>query len=34
LRREADANFAAFLAQSPFGPEDVAPVGMSLSDAG
>ena len=31
LVRQADANFGKLLAQSPFGPEDVAPVGMSLS---
>ena len=31
LVRQADANFAALLAQSPFGPEDVDGVGMSLA---
>ena len=33
LCREADANFARLLAQSPFEPNDIAPVGMSLSGA-
>ena len=32
LVRQADANFAHPLALSPFGPEDVDPVGMSLSE--
>nr|WP_294566917.1 type II toxin-antitoxin system Phd/YefM family antitoxin [uncultured Rhodopila sp.] len=33
LIRQADANFARVLAMSPFDPEDVDPVGMSLSGA-
>jgi prevent-host-death family protein len=33
LVRQADANFAFLLAQSPLDPEDVEPVGMSLSGA-
>ncbi len=33
LVRQADANFGLLLAQSPFGSEDVEPVGMSLSGA-
>ncbi len=31
LVRQADANFGELLAQSPFDPDDVEPVGMSLS---
>ena len=31
LVRQADANFADLLRQSPFAPEDVEPVGMSLT---
>ena len=31
LVRQADANFGRLLAQSPFGPEDMEPVGMSLA---
>jgi prevent-host-death family protein len=31
LVHQADANFARLLSQSPFGPEDMEPVGMSLS---
>jgi prevent-host-death family protein len=31
LVRQADANFARLLARSPFGPEDVEPIGMSLA---
>ncbi len=31
LVRQANVNFGKLLAQSPFGPEDVEPVGMSLS---
>ena len=31
LVRQANANFGRLLAQSPFGPEDVDPVGISLS---
>jgi prevent-host-death family protein len=30
LVQQADANFGRLLAQSPFGPEDLEPVGMSL----
>jgi prevent-host-death family protein len=30
LVRQADANFGRLLAASPFGPDDVEPVGMSL----
>jgi hypothetical protein len=33
LVRQADANFAQFPVMSPFDPEDVDPVGMSLSGA-
>ncbi len=33
LVRQGDANFAALLAQCPFGPDDVDPMGMSLSGA-
>ncbi len=31
LVRQANANFAHLLSHSPFGPEDVEPIGMSLS---
>jgi len=31
LVRQADANFGRLLAASPFGPDDVEPVGMSLA---
>ena len=31
LVRQADANFGRLLAQSPFGPDDREPVGMSLA---
>lgn len=31
LVRQADANFGRLLARSPFGPEDAAPLDMSLS---
>lgn len=31
LMRQADANFGRLLAQSPFGPDNVEQVGMSLS---
>jgi prevent-host-death family protein len=31
LVQQADTNFAHLLAQSPFGAEDMEPVGMSLS---
>jgi len=31
LVRQADANFGRLLAASPFGPDDVGPVGMSLA---
>lgn len=31
LVKQADANFADLLRQSPFAPEDVEPVGMSLT---
>ena len=34
LVRQADANFAELLAQSPFGPADAQPVGMSLTSGG
>jgi prevent-host-death family protein len=34
LVRQADANFAELLGQSPFAPEDVQPVGMSLTSGG
>jgi len=34
LVRQANANFAHLLAMSPFDPEDVDPVGLSLSGAG
>jgi prevent-host-death family protein len=34
LVRQADANFAHLLAQSPLEPDDVEPVGMNLSGAG
>jgi hypothetical protein len=33
LVRQADANFGRLLALSPFGPDDVDPIGMSLSGA-
>ena len=33
LVRQADVNFAHLLAISPFDPEDVDPVGISLSSA-
>ena len=32
LVRQGDANLADLLGQSPFSPEDVQPVGMSLTD--
>ena len=32
LVRRADGNFGRLLAASPFGPDDVEPVGMSLAD--
>ncbi len=32
LTDQADLNFADLLARSPFGPEDIEPVGMSLAD--
>jgi len=31
LVQQADANFGRLLAQSPFAPEDLQPVGMNLS---
>ena len=31
LVRQADANFGRLLAECPFGPDDVEPVGMSLA---
>jgi prevent-host-death family protein len=31
LVRQADANFTDLLSRSPFGPDDVQPVGMSLT---
>jgi len=34
LVRQADANFARLLDQSPFAPEDTEPVGMSLTSSG
>ena len=34
LVQQADANFAHLLAHSPFAPEEVEPVGMSLSRGG
>jgi prevent-host-death family protein len=34
LVRQADANFAGLLGQSPFAPEDTQPVGMSLTSSG
>jgi hypothetical protein len=33
LVRQADANFADLLTQSPFAPDDVQPVGMSLTSS-
>jgi prevent-host-death family protein len=33
LVRQADANFADLLGQSPFSPEDIQPVGMSLTSS-
>jgi prevent-host-death family protein len=34
LVTQAEANFGQLLAASPFGPEDVGPVGMSLASGG
>jgi PHD/YefM family antitoxin component YafN of YafNO toxin-antitoxin module len=34
LVRQADANFAGLLAQSPFAAEDASQVGMSLTNGG
>ncbi len=34
LVRQADANFADLLGQCPFDPEDIQPVGMSLTSSG
>jgi prevent-host-death family protein len=34
LVRQADANLADLLDRSPFAPEDVQPIGMSLSSSG
>ena len=31
LVRQADANFGRLLAECPFGPDDIEPVGMSLA---